>query len=127
MPFNTTNFKVETSDGRNFRLLESVMYCTEVNGVLERIDIPVGTETDGASIPRIIWNVLPPFGIYWRATVLHDYLYRYTKRSRLECDNILLEAMINLGVDEVTRNVIYDGVRVGGEPAFNKDRENQAK
>jgi hypothetical protein len=123
MPFNQTNFKVETSDGRNVRLLESFTYVTEVNGYLEKIEVPAGTKSDGASTPKAIWNIIPPFGPHWRAAFLHDYLYRSTKRSRKECDDIFLEAMINLDVDKITRDTIYTAVRAAGDHSFDEDRE----
>lgn len=39
------------------------------------IRIPVGFVTDGASIPRCLWSIYPPWGRYSRAAVCHDYLY----------------------------------------------------
>lgn len=85
--------------------------------------MPVGTVSDGASTPREIWDLIPPFGSYWRATYLHDYLYRLTKRDRKECDDILLEAMKDIGVPLLLRDAIYEGVRLGGSWAFDDDRK----
>jgi hypothetical protein len=42
-------------------------------------DVPAGTETDGASIPRVLWVTHPPFtGKYRAAAVVDDY-YCQTK------------------------------------------------
>jgi hypothetical protein len=38
------------------------------------ITVPMGYKTDFASIPKILWSILPPHGKYERAAVIHDYL-----------------------------------------------------
>ena len=122
MGFQPTPMKVSTDDGHNFTLLQPCNYLCRSG---ELITIPAGTTTDGASTPQAVWNVLPPFGAYWKAAVLHDYLYRVTKRPKHECDDLLKEAMESLGVDEPEILTIYAGVVVGGEVAFEEDREAQ--
>lgn len=120
MPFNPSYAIVKTHDGRNFTLQEPLVYVSKAG---ETIIVPPSAESDGGSIPRLLWRELPPFGDYWLATYLHDYLYRKTQRSKEECDNLLLEAMESLGVNIIVRNLIYDGVVVGGGPAFEEDRQ----
>jgi hypothetical protein len=123
MPFRQTLLKVETADGWHFRLLEPFEYVTAVGGPLARIVVPAGTESDGASTPQAIWNLIPPFGAYWRAAFLHDYLYRDTSATREFADAVFLEAMENLGVDALTRKTIYEAVRAAGQAAFDGDRQ----
>jgi hypothetical protein len=41
---------------------------------------------------------------------------------RDDADLLLREAMELSGVDEITRNVIYQGVKLGGRKAFTDDR-----
>ena len=120
MALQQTPMKVETDDGRNFTLIEPYNY--EANSG-EIITIPAGTTSDGASTPQAMWNIIPPFGAYWKAAVLHDYLYRFTKRPKEECDNLLKEAMASLGVDETEMLAIYEGIVIGGEEAFEEDRK----
>jgi hypothetical protein len=103
-------------------LLAPVVYTTKAG---ETIVIPQGTTSDGASTPEAIWNVVPPFGKYWRAAVLHDYLYRVTKRPKNQCDELLLEAMESLGVNALERYTIYEGVKFGGYSSFVDDRKEQ--
>lgn len=122
MPFKQRTLKVETHDGHNITLLEPLVYVTEAG---ETITIPAGAESDGASTPQVIWNQLPPFGTYWLATVLHDFLYRLSSKTQLECDDLLFEAMCSLGVSKFAREAIYAGVRVGGKGAFDQDRREQ--
>lgn len=39
--------------------------------------IPRGFIFDGASIPRLFWNMLSPSGYLFIAGLLHDFLYKY--------------------------------------------------
>lgn len=119
MPFKTGIFKVSTIDGRTCILLEPVKYVTEDG---EDIIIPMGATTDGASTPRGTWNILPPFGDYWRAAFLHDHLYRSTMKPKAECDHLLLEAMQSLNVYKLERDAIYQGVVDFGQFSFDMDR-----
>ena len=120
--FSVNTLKVSTEDGRNFILLEPFTY-TSLHG--DSIIVPVGSESDGASTPPEIWPSIPPFGKYWKAAYLHDYLYRYTKYPKEYCDSILREAMICLGVNKIEVDVIYEGVNLGGQSSFDQDRKNQ--
>ena len=119
MPFLQDSLLVHTKDGHNFTLADPLRYQTKAGTI---ITAPVGTQTDGASTPNIMWALLPPFGKYWLAAVLHDYLYRCTYLPQDYCVGILLEAMQSLGVDEMVCREIYDGVRLGGWKSIEKDR-----
>jgi len=133
MPFHSRNdLLVRTSDGRNFTLQEPLEFVLDAG---MRYRVPVGAQTDGASTPAALWPILPPFGGYWLAAVLHDAAYRGTLEimerdggwapaglSREQADLLLLEAMIALDVPEATRFAIYEGVRAGGNRAFAEDR-----
>jgi len=122
--FQDLPLKVSSRDGRNFVLLAPFTFVTKAG---EIITVPAGTTSDGASTPRPIWNVIPPFGVYWPAAYLHDYLYRDTQRPEAECDNLLSEAMASLNVEEAERIAIYEGVHLGGWKAFKQDRSEQQK
>jgi hypothetical protein len=120
--FSTETLTVSTSDGWHFVLLEPFTY-TALDGRV--ITVPVGTTSDGASTPREIWNFIPPFGTYWKAAFLHDYLYRDTQLPKVRCDDLLKEAMECLNVDPVEVKTIYEGVNLGGQCSFNQDRAAQ--
>ena len=119
MPFQSAHFNVSTADGRTCVLLEPVIYTTEAGEV---IVIPKGATSDGASVPRGGWNLIPPFGDYWRAAFLHDHLYRATDKTKEQCDYLLLEAMQSLDVFRIERDVIYQGVVKFGQSSFQMDR-----
>ena len=80
--------------------------------------IPAGFVTDGASAPRGLWNLFPPFGRYNKASLLHDYLYQLGTMTRAQADWCFLEAMKELGVGFLTRWAMYFGVRAGGWVAW---------
>lgn len=122
--FSTTLLKVETSDGQHFILVDPFTF-TAADGTV--ITVPAYSKSDGASTPRIGWSYLPPFGQYWLAAFLHDYLYRHTTLPKDRCDDLLLEAMLWLGVPRATADIIFEGVRVGGWKSFETDRGLAAK
>jgi hypothetical protein len=84
------------------------------------ITVPRFFDTDGASIPRVFWNILSPFGDYFKAAVVHDYLYsRFNEEfTRDEADFIFFEAMYNVGVPWHRRHIIHAAVRAFGWTAY---------
>jgi hypothetical protein len=104
-------------DGHNWQVLDAFTFGSVT--LARTIEIPIGFVTDFASIPRVLWNVLPPTGQYGKAAVVHDFLYRTPRMAtREEADNVLAEAMIDLGVGWFTRAIIFRGVRVGGGSSY---------
>jgi hypothetical protein len=104
-------------DGRAWRLLSAFTFGSVT--LARVIEVPRGFETDFASIPRVLWPWLPPTGRYGKAAVIHDFLYRTLGvATRAEADQVLGEAMEELGVGWWTRQVIYRGVRLGGRGAY---------
>lgn len=110
-------------DVRVFRLDHYFRYASS-KGI---ITVPTGFLTDGASIPRAFWNILSPFGPYFPAALVHDYLYSprsnaHHLMSRLDADLIFKEAMFNLGVGWLVRETIYRAVRMFGGSSFKKSK-----
>jgi hypothetical protein len=120
MPFSGDSVAVQTSDGRTFRLLEPLVYSSPQHG--STTTVPAGFESDGASTPSSVWSIVPPFGQYFRAAVLHDWLYRETYLPREYCDSLFCEAMAELGVSALMRETIHAAVRLGGAAPFYHDR-----
>lgn len=120
MPFKNNLVIEAQDDGRRFRLVQPLIYQTP-GGI--GFQVPVGFVTDFASVPRGLWNLIPPWGPYTRAAVLHDYQYWLGDLSRKEADRIFLVAMEGLGVGWVKRQAIYWGVRAGGWYAWNGHRK----
>lgn len=84
-----------------------------------QLRVPRGFQTDLASVPRILWPILPPWGHYTAAAVLHDWLYieqavMGEPISRGFADRAFLEAMKDLRVRITRRRAMYRGVRTFG-------------
>lgn len=116
-------------------LLSDLVYDSAT--LIRTIRVPAKFVTDLASIPQILWNILPPIGAYDAAAVVHDYLYtlggferslvappgyeplRYIEHvTRAQADRVLLEAMEVLDVEWWKRRAIYAGIRIGGWKAW---------
>ena len=48
-----------------------------VLGEYHRYVVPAGFVFDGASIPRLFWNILNPTGYLFIAGLIHDFIYKY--------------------------------------------------
>lgn len=81
--------------------------------------IPVGFSSDGASVPRFMWSIYPPFGLYLEAAVVHDWLCEHHIVDSKTAAKIFREAMKVCGVGKWKRNKMYWAVRLGG-PRFKK-------
>jgi hypothetical protein len=116
----------------NWELLEELAFESALLGL---ITVPVRFVTDFASIPRILWRILPPIDIHRMAAIVHDFLYREQplfggypggepKRvTRKQADLVFLEAMRAIDVPEWKARVMYAGVRAGGWLTFRKHKK----
>ncbi len=122
--FKTEPHYCDLPDGRTRRLLIDVVVLIDGQPLV----IPAGFLTDGASVPRGLWNIFPPFGKYNKASLLHDFLYKTGRMNlavitRKQADDIFLAAMVALDVSKWQRRGMYCGVRVGAWPAWNGYRK----
>jgi len=129
--------RLEYIDGRTWRLINPddpdmfVFILDDGRSIIP----PDGMITDFASIPRIVWNILPPCGDGPRGkwgpgAVVHDRIYKIGKInghpvSRHEADHVLKacnEAMM-VAPDKIA--IIHDALVVGGFVAWNNYREKE--
>jgi len=110
------------ADGTTWVIVRPFGYDVGRKGSDDRIDVRVGFMTDFASIPRLFWIVLPKWGKYGNAAVVHDWLYWTQRRSRPSSDRILREGMEVLAVPGWQRLVIYWAVRAFGWLAWARNR-----
>lgn len=82
------------------------------------VTVPVGFVTDLASIPRIFYTILPPDAEYTVPAIVHDYLYWTQSVTRTQADNIINFSMRDYHIGPITRNLIYEGVHLGGSLAW---------
>ena len=114
MPFQQP--KLEQVSELNYVLLEPYT----VNTSLMTITVPNGFVTDLASVPRALWSIFPPFGLYSGASVVHDYIYR---TPEIQCtkniaDMVFRELMQQAHVPEVTRESMFLAVQAFGRSSF---------
>ena len=129
-----TPLRLEYLDGHLWKVIEPFEYCVGSEFSTVKVVIPTGFFTDFASVPRVLWSLLPPTGPYGKAAVVHDWLYQnpelldYSEPcdpmplSRSDCDTVFFEAMGVLSVGNWTRGAVYSGVRVGGWHPWNSYR-----
>lgn len=98
-------------DAVNWRLLKNLTYRGRGDSI-PPITVPVGFETDFASVPRPFVWLVPRYGLYTPAAILHDYLCRSKTMPRAECDRIFREAMNDLKVAFLRRWIMWAAVRV---------------
>jgi hypothetical protein len=107
-----SNYRVE-NDSMIVTIKDNFRYFSKKHGL---ITVPSGFVSDGASVPRVFWSIFPPFGKYFKAAIIHDYLYSSENNAfnRVKSDYIFLEAMKETNVSFIIRYVIYNAVRIGG-------------
>lgn len=109
MPFTTDLVSVAQISPTDWRLLEPVVY----RGRDETFTVPRGFVTDFASVPRIFFWLVPTYGVYTKAAILHDYLIgRPDLISRADADGIFRRTLLELGVPFVRRWMMWAAVRL---------------
>jgi endonuclease G, mitochondrial len=95
-------------DGRNLRIEQPFKY---VDARAVDWDVPAGTITDGASVPRFFWVMFAPFaGKYRAAAVVHDRFCQTRSRGWRQTHEMFYEAMRASGVDDITAKAMYAAV-----------------
>lgn len=119
--------EVVYGDGRTWKVVNEFDVYLGPGITDYTIKVPAGFETDFASVPRILWNILPPTDKWGKAAVVHDYIYRSGGRldekvsiSRFWADYIFLAGMHTLGVPWWKRYAMFVAVRLFGWRSFRK-------
>lgn len=106
----------EDDRGNVYTLLEPLHYMN--------LEIPVGFESDGASVPRFFWRLVFPPGDpkALHAAIIHDYIYRThpTGWTKENADKIFRHLLISGGVEEWRANLAYTGVRLFGASSWHQ-------
>lgn len=74
MPFVDGDVVVKQLTGSTWELQQTVAY----QGRTDLLKVPAGFVTDFASVPRVFVWLLPRYGDYTWAAILHDYLVTRT-------------------------------------------------
>lgn len=122
-------------DGKRWRVVEGFTYRLVQPDGVQYVEIGKGFITDFASMPlNVIFR--SPGGKWDKPAVVHDCVYKTGYVSvdggpnkpvtRGEADAIFKEAMGVAGVNWLSKQIIYAGVRAGGWRAWAQHRKAEA-
>ncbi|GEM33927.1 hypothetical protein NN3_49340 [Nocardia neocaledoniensis NBRC 108232] len=100
---------VEELDAKFWRLTEPLTY----RGAVETFTVPAGFRTDFASVPRALVWLIPRYGAYTRAAILHDYLCRTDTVGRADADGLFRRCLREFDVSVPRRWMMWAAVRLG--------------
>ena len=113
MPFEAGSLTVRRVDANTWSVVDPLVY----RGRDERFVVPAGFRTDFATVPRLVVWLVPRFGAYTLAAILHDWLCSDGIRSGAvtsrEADGIFRRVMRESGVPVLRRWLMWAGVRWG--------------
>lgn len=113
MPFETGEVVVRRLDDEFWAVEEPLVY----RGRRDRFIVPAGFRTDFASVPRVVVWLIPRFGRYTAAAILHDWLctvgIETGQATSREADGLFRRVMREQGVPVVRRWLMWAGVRWG--------------
>jgi hypothetical protein len=117
------NPKVELLDS-NVKMAEDlVVVFTVVNKEDTTVIVPESFVSDLASVPKVFWMIVPPFGKYTRAALVHDYLYATQTTTKEIADFIFLILMKRLKVKKWKYKIMYWAVKYFGKWAWNRHKK----
>ena len=113
MPFVPGTLTVRRVDADRWALVGDLVYL----GNRDRFVVPAGFTTDFATVPRPVTWLVPRFGAYTLAAILHDWLCTEGIRSGAvtarDADGIFRRVMREAGVPVLRRWLMWTGVRWG--------------
>lgn len=109
---------------RDYYRVKGFRYYLYYENSTDYVDVPDGYLSDGATVPRCLWWLIPPWGEYSQNVILHDYLCdtmyvnvlgpdgAVTKRNitRREVDHIFFESCRVTKVSNWKTDVLEAGV-----------------
>jgi Protein of unknown function (DUF1353) len=120
MPFDGTVVVTPVlPEGRRWRLVEGFRY----QGNVDSFAVPADFVTDFASVPRVFVWLLPRYGRWTQAAILHDFLWKSIRDhdpavpiDKFDADGIFNRAMRELGVPYLRRWLMWTAVRWASGP-----------
>jgi hypothetical protein len=98
-------------EGSRWRLEQPLTY----RGRRDEFVVPAGFTTDFASVPQALTWLVPRYGRYTKAAILHDFLWRECAAGRFgwaDADGLLRRAMRELDVPFLRRWLMWAAVRL---------------
>jgi hypothetical protein len=111
-----TRLDVEMVGESTWRLQKPLSYHSDTTD--STITVPIGFETDFASVPRLplVYEVMG--NRCHEAATLHDWLYASMQFDRLTSDKILFEAVVATTCQKWRAYLMYLGVRIFGRSRY---------
>jgi hypothetical protein len=113
VPFEPGSLTVSRVDANTWALVDPLVY----RGKWQVFVVPAGFHTDFATVPRPVVWLIPRFGAYTLAAILHDWLctegIRTGAVTSREADGIFRRVMRESGVPVLRRWLMWCGVRWG--------------
>ena len=107
---------VRQVSAREWQLLSPLTYV----GRDETFVVPAGFLTDFASVPKFMWWLVGPYGVFLRAALVHDFLWAESRAGRFRkchADGIFRRIMRESGVGVAQRWFMWATVRLAGGPS----------
>jgi hypothetical protein len=101
------------ADGSRWQLEAPLSYA----GRDETFVVPAGFTTDFASVPQALTWLVPRYGRYTKAAILHDHLWQRCREGTFgwaDADGLLRRAMRELDVPFLRRWLMWGAVRLAG-------------
>ena len=118
---------------QNWEVAEDIVVDLESWGIhYSQFIIPKGFKTDLSSVPRVLWGIMPPFGNFLIAALVHDYMYHInfmedmigTKTARKIADKAMLALSMKYNGDtllhRIDNHLRYYAVRLFGTKIYKK-------
>ena len=113
MPFDSPPLTVRRATDQLWEVVAPLVY----HGNRDTFVVPAGFRTDFASVPRVVVWLIPRFGRYTMAAVLHDWLVTAGIAggavSSRDADGLFRRVLHEEGVPPVRRWLMWTGVRWG--------------
>lgn len=116
-----THLETEQLTDDVFALTAPLVYKSDLLGCT--ITVPVGFQSDGASVPRVPIAYMLYGNRAHHEAVIHDYLYRIDSEPVMPlkiANNVFLEAMQARGKSSWIAYVMWLGVCMGGWASYHK-------
>jgi Protein of unknown function (DUF1353) len=111
VPFDSPALVVRRATDQLWEVVEPQVY----HGARDTFVVPAGFRTDFASVPRVVVWLIPRFGRYTLAAVLHDWLVTAGIAggvvSPRDADGLFRRVLRELGVPPLRRWLMWCGVR----------------
>jgi len=116
MPFNGAVVVTPlVKHGKSWSVVSPFSYT----GKVETFTVPEGMTTDFASVPRVFTWLLPRYGRWTQAAILHDYLWSSAPPgtiSKFDANGVFNRALRELGVPFLRRWIMWTAVQWAAGP-----------